>query len=315
MSYKHLTLSERGKLEGFLTLKKGIREIALLMGRHPSTIIREIRRNSFNESYQADKAQTISSQRVVSASTRTKLSQELLEIIEDKLTKTWSPEQISNTVLKGLVSFKSIYRWIYEGKINSNNLGLLRHKGRKRKGVEKRGIFVHGVSISERPEQANNRSEFGHWELDSMVSSRGESKGVFSTFIERKSRLYTAFVGKDRTANTMELAIRRLYEALPKGALKSVTSDRGKEFACHTTIKDTLKIDFFFANAYAPWQRGSNENGNGLLREFYPKQTDLAKVTQQELRQKLELINNRPRKCLNWKTPVEVFLHEVLHLA
>lgn len=313
MSYKHLTLSERGKLEGFLALKMGIREIALLMGRHPSTITREIRRNSFTENYQADKAQTVSSQRAAAASTRTKLSQELIEIIEDKLMKTWSPEQISNTALKGLVSFKSIYRWIYEGKINSNNLAVLRHKGRRLKRAEKRGTFIHSVSISERSEQANNRSEFGHWELDSMMTSK--SNGVFSTFIERKSRLYTAFVGKDRTANTMEKAIRKLFSALPKGALKSVTSDRGKEFACHTAIKEDLKIDFFFANAYAPWQRGSNENGNGLLREFYPKQTDLAKVTQQELRQKLELINNRPRKCLNWKTPIEVFLHEVLHLA
>lgn len=113
----------------------------------------------------------------------------------------------------------------------------------------------------------------------------------------------------------MEQAIRRLYEALPKGAFKSATSDRGKEFSCHAAIKDDLKINFFFADAYAPWQRGSNENSNGLLREFYPKQTDLAKVTQQELRQKLELINSRPRKCLNWKTPIEVFLHEVLHLG
>ena len=313
MSYTHLTLVERGKLEAFLALKMSIREIAKIMGRHHSTIAREIKRNS--NDYHALAADETANQKRTKASTRIKLSAKLIAIIEKKLQETWSPEQISNTVLKGVVSFKSIYRWIYASKINSDNLAFLRHKGRKRKGVEKRGIFSNGVSISERSEQANNRTEFGHWELDSMVSSRDESKGVFCTFIERKSRLYTAFVGKDRTADTMEQAITRLRNALPKGAFKSATSDRGKEFACHASVKEKLGIDFFFANAYAPWQRGSNENGNGLLREFYPKKTDLAKVTQQELRQKLELINNRPRKCLNWKTPWQVFKYEVSHLA
>lgn len=176
MSYKHLTLSERGKLEGFLVLNMGIREIALLMGRPPSTITREIKRNSFNESYQADTAQTMSTHRAATASTRTKLSTELIAIIEDKLLSTWSPEQIACTVLYKKVSFKSIYRWFYEGKINSNNLGILRHKGRRVKRAEKRGIFSNGVSISERSEQANNRSEFEHWELDSMVSN--QSNGV-----------------------------------------------------------------------------------------------------------------------------------------
>ena len=171
------------------------------------------------------------------------------------------------------------------------------------------------MSISQRSENANNRTEFGHWELDTMVSSRGESKGVFSTFIERKSRLYVAYCGSDRTAHTMEQAIINLHSVLPKGAFKSATTDRGKEFACHAKITEQLGINVYFADAYAPWQRGSNENGNGLLREFYPKQTDLAKITQDELRQKLELINNRPRKCLGWKTPIEVFLHEVSHLA
>ncbi len=202
------------------------REIATLMERHHSTIARELKRNS--NDYYAMAADEAASQRRTKPSTRTKLSAKPITIIEKKLQETWSPEQISNTVLKGVVSFKSIYRWIYAGKINTDNLALLRHKGRKRKRADKRGIFSNGVSISERSEKANNRTEFGHWVLDSMVSSRGESKGVFSTFIKRKSRLYTAVVGKDRTADTMEQAISRLHKALPKGAFKSATSDRGK---------------------------------------------------------------------------------------
>ena len=156
-------------------------------------------------------------------------------------------------------------------------------------------------------------SEFGHWELDSVVSGGG-NKGCFSTFLERKSRLYVAYVGNDRTSKTMENAINKLFESLPKGALKSATTDRGKEFACHTNIKQQLHIPVYFADAYAPWQRGSNENSNGLLREFYPKKTDLGQVTQAELKHKLELINHRPRKCLGWKSATQAFLQEVSHL-
>lgn len=148
-----------------------------------------------------------------------------------------------------------------------------------------------------------------------MVSSRGESKGCFSTFVERTSRLMVAYVGQDRTAKTMEGAIKQLFNALPHGAFKTATSDRGKEFACHQCVKEDLGLQIYFADAYASWQRGSNENANGLLREFYPKKTDLAKVTQAELTAKLCLINSHPRKILGWKTPLEVFLHEVSHLA
>ncbi len=131
------------------------------------------------------------------------------------------------------------------------------------------------------------------------------------TFIERKSRFYVAYIGQDRSAQTMENAIEYLYSQLPIGAFLTATTDRGKEFACHQRVKSRFNIDMYFADAHAPWQRGSNENANGLLREFYPKQTNLTDVEQDELGQKLKLINNRPRKCLGWKTPIEVFLQEV----
>jgi IS30 family transposase len=144
-----------------------------------------------------------------------------------------------------------------------------------------------------------------------MVSSRGESKGCFATFAERKSRFYTALLIPDRTAASMEWAISQLYHALPQGAFKTGTTDRGKEFACHGRIQAVLGLPLFFADAYSSWQRGSNENLNGLLREFYPKKTDLAKVEQQELTHNLFLINSRPRKCLGRKS----FLHEVAHLT
>jgi IS30 family transposase len=113
----------------------------------------------------------------------------------------------------------------------------------------------------------------------------------------------------------MEWAISQLYHALPQGAFKTGTTDRGKEFACHGRIQAVLGLPLFFADAYSSWQRGSNENSNGLLRESYPKKTDLAKVEQQDLTHNLFLINSRPRKCLGWKSSIQVFLHEVAHLT
>ena len=151
--------------------------------------------------------------------------------------------------------------------------------------------------------------------LHSMVSSRGKSKGCFATFVERKSRLYTALKMPDRTADSMEKAIYQLHGTLPAGAFKTGTTDRCKEFACYRSIEENLKLPLYFADPYSSWQRGSNENSNGLLREFYPKKTDLAQVDEKQLIHCLFLINSRPRKCLGWKSPIQVFLHEVAHLT
>ena len=142
-----------------------------------------------------------------------------------------------------------------------------------------------------------------------MVSSRGKSKGCLATFAERKSRLYLAFLIPNRTKDAMHNAIEQLTSNLPDHALKSFTSDRGKEFACYPDV-EASGIDFYFADAYSAWQRGTNENSNGLMREFFPKKTDLAKVSETELFTALWLMNNRPRKCLNYQTPLEKFMHE-----
>ncbi|MEG1158320.1 MAG: IS30 family transposase, partial [Christensenellaceae bacterium] len=192
---------------------------------------------------------------------------------------------------------------------------VLRQKGKRQKPAETRGKFAVGISIHQRPKEIKSRETFGHWELDSMVSSRGESKGCFATFVERKSRWYIALKTADRTAESMKNAITQLYNTLPKDAFKTGTTDRGKEFACFQAVNDELGLPLYFADPYSSWQRGSNENSNGLLREFYPKKTNLALVDQEELTQNLFLINSRPRKCLGWKSPIQVFLHEVAHLT
>ncbi len=146
-----------------------------------------------------------------------KYTDDLAATITDKLLATWSPEQIANTVTLGVVSFKTIYNWLYSGVLPAITMRNLRQKGKRRK-AEKRGKFSMGTPISERPKDVKGRTTFGHWELDSMVSSRGESKDCFATFVERKSRLYTAFKTPDRTAASMQTAITTLYNMLPRGA-------------------------------------------------------------------------------------------------
>ena len=314
MSYQHFSTFERGRIQELLSLGYSHRKIAKKLNRHRSSIDREVRRNSNKTEYICESAQKSYHSRRKYSKPKGKKSEILLKLIAKKLQATWSPEQIANIVTKGKVSHKTIYNWLYKGYLPKITVKNLRHKGKRRQS-EKRGKFSMGTPISERPKDVAGRETFGHWELDSMVSSRGKSKGCFATFVERKSRLYTVIKTPDRSAVSMEKAITELYQMLPSGAFKTGTTDRGKEFACSEVIKKKLGLILYFADAYSSWQRGSNENSNGLLREFYPKKTDLALVSQKELTHNLFLINSRPRKCLDWKSPIQVFLHEVAHLT
>ena len=199
-----------------------------------------------------------------------------------------------------MVTFKTIYNWLYAGLIDLD-LSVLRRKGKTRHPKETRGRFRVGSSISKRPKEVRNRKTFGHWELDTVVSSRGKSKGCLATFLERKTRFYLAFKIPDKTAKAMFSAIQQLCELFPKGALKTFTSDRGKEFACYPLV-DYLGISFFFADAYSSWQRRSNNNANGLLSGYFPKKIDLATISDEALKKALYDINHRPRKCLAYRT-------------
>ena len=311
MSYHHLTPFERGRLDTLHKQGHSIRTIAKELSRSPSTISRELRRFK-DHVYEAEAAHQQYLQCRNQVGRKGKATHELIRLIEEKLEATWSPEQIVGRLLSGKLCVKTIYRWIYSGVLRVN-LTVLRHKGKRRKPVETRGRFRVGTSIHKRPKEVKNRQSIGHWEADTMVSSRGESKGCLATFAERRSRLFLAFKMPDRTAASMMKSIETLWRFMGE-SLKTLTSDRGKEFACHEDIKDTYGIPIYFADPYSAWQRGTNENSNGLLREFFPKKTDLAKITDDELVDALLKINGRPRKCLDWKTPLEVFQHEVLHL-
>lgn len=311
MSHKYLTMDDRNKIEVLNKEGYSARKIANILGFHHSTISRELKR--CKAEYSAVDSQKYYQELSMKKGRKSKITDGLKSVIEKHLKFSWSPEQIVDGILDGYVSFKTIYNWIYS-KVLDVSLNTLRRKGKSKKPKDSRGKFNIGKSISERPEHVKERAEFGHWELDTVVSSRGKSKGCLATFAERKTRLYVAIKMEDRSKNSMLKAIKQLTSSLPKKVFKSFTSDRGKEFACYTDVEEELGIDFYFADPYSAWQRGTNENSNGLLREFYPKKTDLSKISNESLIKILYKINSRPRKCLEFRTTFDAFLYEINNL-
>ena len=235
-------------------------------------------------------------------------------LIADKLKGTGPPEQIAHTVTLGKVSFKTIYNWLYDRRLTGVTVQNLRRKGKKR-SCRNLAFYARGTPICKRPKDVYGRKTFGHWELDTVLPLRGKESRCFATFIERKTRLYNACLIPDRTAASMEKAITYLYQLLPDKAFLTATTDWGGEFSCFDNIKKNLGLTLFFADPYCPHQRGSNEYGNGLLREFFPKSICLNSIKQDDLTHCLFLINSRPRKCLGWFSPIQAFLLELSHLT
>lgn len=257
MSYHHLTITERIKIETYLELGLKPSHIAKKLEVNRSTISRELKR--CQGTYSAESAQKHYNQRAKHKGRKSICTPNLKYEIESQLKASWSPEQISGRYQREqrpMVSFKTIYNWLYKGLI-SCDLTVLRRKGKSRQPRETRGKFTIGTPISKRPKEVKKRESVGHWELDTVVSSRGKSKGCLATFVEN------------------------------------------------------LGIDFYFADAYSSWQRGSNENSNGLLREYFPKKTDLALISDEDLFSALFAINHRPRKCLGYRTSFEALLSEL----
>lgn len=317
MDYTHFSIIERSKLELLHSQGAGVRAIGRALGRSAGAVSRELKRNETDREYKAQKAQNAYVSRRGNSKPHGKWNPELAGEIEADFEKTYSPEQIQHSrKAKGLptVAFKTLYNWLYAGLLSRGNLQVLRHKSKRQKPPEKRGRFTVGKSIRQRPQAIHRRETFGHWELDTVVSSRGKSKACVATFVERKTRFYQAIKMPNRTALSLEITFGVLAAQYPKSAMQTTTVDRSKEFACHEALERLHSIDVYFADLYSSWQRGSNENANGLLREFFPKGHDFAQVTDTELEQALTLINSRPRKCLGWKSTHESFQEEVLHL-
>lgn len=326
----HLTLDERGYIEIALTIETPIAEIAEHLGRHRSTIYREIERNGYQRGeksqvadypYTATNANNLAILRKKKTGSKSKFTKGLIERITHYLNLRLSPEQIACGVPGIKVCVGTIYNWIYK-KILPFNKKNLRHKGRKYKERPTGTILRRQDSdwfkeraLDRRSVACNHRTEFGHWEADSVLPSR-TGENALATFVERKTRKYKTYKMKDQTSHAMFEAMKKLILEFP-GAVKSITCDRGSEFTNPKYVSYLEKKGFpiYFAKPYAPYERGSNENHNGLLREYYPKGTNFESVTQKALNQAVLAINSRPRKVLNWKSANDCFASETALLS
>ncbi len=331
--YNHLTIDEREKILVLKTQGKCISQIAKELGRSKSTITREFSRNKGNkQAYSAVKAQN-KYQRKRKNSRRKKLLEQapLFEQVRHLfLDEQWSPEQISERIRmengQKTISFNTIYRAIYAKMFDtpeqrqSSQRGAarkLRHRGKTRRtkgSNETRGKIVISNRIEDRPPAAQDRSEIGHWEGDTVAGKLGQS--CLATMADRASRYALAKKISGKTAEALNKGTISLFQALPDECLKSITPDRGKEFAKHAEITKALHdTPFYFPNPHAPWERGTNENTNGLLREYFPKSFDFDACPDEVIAQVIDKLNHRPRKCLNWRSPFEVFFGVALHLT
>lgn len=312
MNYKHLSIEERCCLREYYKKGYSYRKIAKLIGRNVSTVSRELNRNFTHmydiPTYYPHTAQKKYLFRRSFCHRGMFWDKEVISYIEEKLLLTWSPEQIANASSPiTLPSFKTIYRWLDEGYLVKGNLKVLRKKGQTRKRLGNGGRFTTGKSIRKRDKSVYKRLEFGHWEADTVVSGRGKTKACFATLAERKTRYYIAIKIPNRNGNTMAKAIIQALSKLPQEAVKTITCDRGSEFANWRDIEKELNCNMYFADPYCAWQKGTNENLNGLLREFYPKGRNLERVSPKTLEKNLALINARPKKVLHYKKPVDLF--------
>lgn len=319
MSYKHLTMTERCCIYQLKNNGVSVRAIAKALNRSPSTISREINRNKIETGskgrfyrYYPNKAQDLYESRRNKCHRKTITDTNVLNYIEEKINLYWSPEQIANRNVEGISipSTSTIYRMIHRKQIKKIAMEHLRRKGHFKRPAETRGKFNDGGrTIKKRPKEVYQRKELGHWEADTVESGRidhkRKSKYCFATLAERKSRYYIALLLPDRKEEHVTSAIIEALKNFPDDLVKTITFDRGKEFAGYKKIEEELNCDTYFCDPYCAWQKGTNENTNGLLREFYPKGMDLSKVDRDELVYHLTIMNDRPRKCLQYKTPKE----------
>ena len=289
-------------------------QIGRVIGKSPSSVCREIARNSDRRDgkYKPEQAQRKADRRKALKPHYHKLSEEMMAVIIDRLNKDWSPEEISGRCrFEGIdmVSHETIYQFIYTDKQHGGNLyKKLRRKGHRyqHRGSEyrRRGIIPGRVDISSRPAIVEEKRRFGDLEIDTVIGRN--HKGALLTINDRVTSL--AWIRKLEGKSAVpfaEATIRAL--ASFKDIIHTITSDNGKEFANHGEIACNLGIDFYFCRPYHSWERGANENMNGLIRQYIPKKTDMTEADEDLIRKIQDKLNNRPRKRLGWLTPIEMF--------
>ena len=326
MPYRHLTPIERGQIQALLAQGLGPAAIARSLGRSPSTISRELLRNRApSGGYSAEKAQKRYHEARRECARTKSLDHPLLRrYVLDALLSCHSPEQISGRLWidfpgqpRMRVSHETIYRTLYaDEKLGNIALPLLRrrHPRRQRRGARSpaRPLIPNRVSIDRRPPQVDALERFGDWEGDTVLGKNQD--GAILTLVERKSLLLLAMPLASKKAGETATAAVAALRKMPPQWRKTLTFDNGSEFAAHERIAAEAGIDIFFAHPYHSWERGKNENTNGLLRQYYPKKTSFADLDPHALQVVVSELNNRPRKALGYRTPLEVFREHAVAL-
>lgn len=318
-NHTKITSEERDRIAQWINQKIGVREIARRLNRAHSSILEELARNTHTEAgYVAIHAQCLTDERIIEARKRHPLKNaDVFAYVHKKLRCGWSPEMIAGKLnkleKKTLISHETIYQYIYAPE--NTRLRLFEYLAWKRKKrKKKRGRGVHRshipqrVSIHKRPEKINKRIEFGHWEGDT-IEGKWRRTGIH-TETERVSRFLAAQkVSRIASEETLNAQF-NLFGGLPPNVRRSTTLDNGRENHLHYRLQK-LKMKTYFADPYSSWQRGTNEYHNGVLRRYLPKGTDFATIEDIELQDIIREINDRPRKCLDWESPKEIFERSV----
>jgi transposase, IS30 family len=311
MGYKHLTIDEREVILKMRSPQASMRQIGDHLGRSVGTISRELSRNvSSTHDYKAHLAQRYYEKRREASKEpyRREDNEFLREDVEEKLKEYWSPEQISGRIKKDLeihISPLTIYSWIYRNRAEGGEFYRYLRQHHRHRRKRRRGQRPDRRMIDKRPRVVDERQRIGDWEGDTVEGRKGS--GFIATHVERKTRYTVAIKVADKSAETVTWATIAAIKKLPPEKVKTMTFDNGKEFAGFKELERELEMRSYFARPYHSWERGTNENTNGLLRQFFPKGMDFSTLRQLEVDRALELLNNRPRKCLNDRTPTEVF--------
>ena len=321
--YKRLGLEEREEISRMLAQKCSFQYIAKSLGRYTSTISREVEGGSCNKyTYRAGKAQA----RSVRNSSKRKAGKydldgnlRLKRYVYRKLRIKWSPVQIAKTLKKVYpndmtmrINPESIYTYLYvlpKGTLKKELLACLRqnrkHRHKQRRGVKAGRPLEDMLSIEERPKEVADRIIPGHWEGDLIVGKSNRS--ALGTLVERTTRTTILIPIKNREAETVAKAFAKEVKKLPQQMKLTMTYDQGREMACHKLFTNLTGVKVYFAHPRSPWERGTNENTNGLIRQYFPKGTEFNKVSRYEVKRAQHQLNGRPRKTLNWETPYTVF--------
>jgi IS30 family transposase len=313
MSYTQLTQEQRYQISALKNAGHNQTEIAVGIGYHKSTISRELARNGSHKGYYP-KVASAHARRRRHHSRGSRIAARTWQTVLRHLRQDWSPEQIHGSLQRHkqpTVSPERIYQYIYADKRSGGTLYRhLRSQKVQRKrysGYVRQGQIPNRTSIDKRPQIVANKGRFGDWEADTIVGAH--HKGGILSVVERKSKVLRLCKLTTKKASELRRACTRLLRPL-MARVHTITVDNGKEFCEHEALAAQLQARIYFAHPYASWERGLNENSNGLVRQYFPKKSDFTQLTNRELQRVAELLNNRPRKTLGYRTPNEVFFKQ-----